>query len=725
MKKILCLLMLLLSLPAMADKQVDSAKALLKRVAPQYSGVIKFERLPGGGDRFELEQKGKNVVVRGNNANSMAMGLNHYLRYFCNSSVSWYKDDPVELPAVAPVVPAKVERKALVDNRFFLNYCTFGYTMPWWQWADWERFIDWMALQGINLPLAITGQEAVWLKVWKELGLDEKTIREYFTGPAHLPWHRMLNMDKFQGDLPDSWLDHQAALQKKIVDRERELGMRPVLPGFGGHVPEALKTVYPEAKISPMSEWGGFNPKFRSWFLDPMDPLFPKIQKLFIKEQTKLYGTDHIYGIDPFNEVEPPSWEPEFLARAGSGIYKTLSDADPKAVWLQMTWVFYYMGKKWTPERIKAYITSIPEDGQLLLDYYCEFKEIYPKTENYYGQPYIWCYLGNFGGNTMLVGDMKDVDNKINRVMAKGGKNFSGIGSTLEGFDYNPMMYEYVFDKGWDNCPSRQEWIEAWADRRMGSVDKNNRKVWLDIMNNIYTSPSKTRQGSVVNSRPDFEGKGSKYIKTDIPYNPADLQKYWGDMLATVGDNPRDAQVFDVVNVGRQVLGNLTREQLGYFKAAYEAGNVKKLKEIGGEMKELYADLDTLLAGHRTFLFGDWLADAAAFGKDEKEKDYYMANACTLLTTWGERDQNLADYANRSWHGLMKNFYAERWNRFIDEVIAAAESGKKFNMEDYHKRIKDFEWEYAQHPTQGLRTQPLPAAEAVAIARKLHDKWVK
>ncbi|MEI3155517.1 MAG: alpha-N-acetylglucosaminidase TIM-barrel domain-containing protein [Odoribacter sp.] len=55
-----------------------------------------------------------------------------------------------------------------MDKRFFLNYCTFGYTMAWWQWRDWERFIDWMALNGVNMPLAITGQEAIWLKVWKK-----------------------------------------------------------------------------------------------------------------------------------------------------------------------------------------------------------------------------------------------------------------------------------------------------------------------------------------------------------------------------------------------------------------------------------------------------------------------------------------------------------------------------------------------------------------------------
>lgn len=42
-------------------------------------------------------------------------------------------------------------------------------TSVWWDWERWEKEIDWMALQGINLPLAFTGQEAIWQKVFQVL----------------------------------------------------------------------------------------------------------------------------------------------------------------------------------------------------------------------------------------------------------------------------------------------------------------------------------------------------------------------------------------------------------------------------------------------------------------------------------------------------------------------------------------------------------------------------
>ena len=85
-----------------------------------------------------------------------------------------------------------------------------------------------------------------------DLGLTDEQVRSYFTGPAHLPWHRMSNVDYWQSPLPQSWLDDQEELQKRILQREREFNMTPVLPAFAGHVPAELKNIYPEAKIYQM-----------------------------------------------------------------------------------------------------------------------------------------------------------------------------------------------------------------------------------------------------------------------------------------------------------------------------------------------------------------------------------------------------------------------------------------------------------------------------------------
>lgn len=151
------------------DRDVLAVEQLTHRLIPQYADQFVFEIVPEEDrDYYSLESKDGKIHIRGNNANSMAAGLNYYLKYYCLTTVSWYADIPVEMPDVLPMVEKPVVVEAKVDNRFFLNYCTYGYSMPFWKWKDWERFIDWMALNGVNMPLAITGQEMVWYKVWKK-----------------------------------------------------------------------------------------------------------------------------------------------------------------------------------------------------------------------------------------------------------------------------------------------------------------------------------------------------------------------------------------------------------------------------------------------------------------------------------------------------------------------------------------------------------------------------
>ena len=52
----------------------------------------------------------------------------------------------------------------------------------------WEREIDWMALNGINLPLAFSGQEEIWDRIYKSYGCTQEDMDSHFTGPAYLAW---------------------------------------------------------------------------------------------------------------------------------------------------------------------------------------------------------------------------------------------------------------------------------------------------------------------------------------------------------------------------------------------------------------------------------------------------------------------------------------------------------------------------------------------------------
>ena len=703
---------------------INAANKMAKRVVPAYAGKIRFENICNEQDRdvFEIETRSGVLVIKGNNANAMAVGLNYYLRNYCHTDVSWYRNETLQLPASMPDVDVAVKRNARCDERFFLNYCTFGYTMPWWQWSDWQWFIDWMALNGINMPLAITGQEAIWYKVWKKFGLTDQQIRNYFTGPAYLPWHRMSNIDHWDGPLPMSWLNNQFALQKKIVARERELGMKPVLPAFSGHVPELLKTKYPSAKITSLGDWSGFSSKYDSYFLDPFDSLFKPIQKAFLEEQAKAFGTDHMYGTDPFNEVTPPSWEPSYLADASKNIYSSMAEADPQAEWLQMGWIFYNQRDNWTDARIKAYLTAVPQGKMTMLDYFCDKTEVWKFTDSFFGQPYIWCYLGNFGGNTMMSGDLKEVEKRMENTFVKGGANMKGVGSTTEGFGVNPIMYEYVFDKAWSDGPvDVVNWVNNWSERRFGEENDTVRRAWNILLNTSYSGAAGLGRATLTNARPGLKGHNSWTTNPTINYDNRDLLKAW-ELLTEPRVKAPAVYYYDVVNVGRQVLGNYFSVLRDRFTDSYNNKDIDGLKKYGNAMLSLLDDMDTLLATNQNFLLGDWIASARRLGINEKEKNYFETDARKIITVWGEPGRHLTDYANRSLAGLTKTYYKGRWNLFVDQVEHDVRYNVSFDSLAFTKALTRFEDKWSRGHDHFPST---PSGDCMKISRMLIKKYAK
>lgn len=679
-------LFLLFLLPiTLSASETRIATQLAERIIPQHAQHFNFKQKKSddGKDFFRIESLKGKIVITGNNANSMATGLNHYLKYYCLTTVSWYADIPVEMPDTLPMLKQPIEHKAKVERRFFLNYCTYGYTMPFWQWKNWERLIDWMALNGINMPLAITGQEAVWYKVWHKLGLSDQEIRSYFTGPTYLPWHRMANIDGWNGPLPIHWINSQVTLQKQILKRERELSMHPVLPAFAGHVPHALKRIYPNANIQTLGKWAGFDKAYHCYFLNPEDPLFAKIQQLYLKEQTALFGTDHIYGIDPFNEVDPPSWEPEYLKQVSSNMYHTLTQADPKAEWLQMTWMFYFDKEKWTAPRIEALLTGVPQNKMILLDYHCENVELWKQTQRFHGQPYIWCYLGNFGGNTAMIGNVKESGARLENALKNGGKNLWGIGSTLEGFDVTQFPFEYIFEKAWNHSLSNEEWVNFLADRHVGIINSSVRESWQLLFNDIFTQIPKVL-GILPNLRPKYNKNNPR---TTIEYENSKLFRAF-ELLLKESQIKHDTHKLDIIMIGRQMLGNLFLEKKDSLDKAFGKKDLDEVKRLSAIMRELLRDIDILTSYHPHCSLSSWLDAARSYGDTPMLKDYYERNARNLITTWGG---SLNDYANRTWAGLIRDYYAQRWEMYFEALLHSLQTGTKFDQKDLNKRIKTFE----------------------------------
>ena len=80
--------------------------------------------------------------------------------------------------------------------------------------------------------------------------MDDKSIREFFNGPAYLTWSRGQSMQSVgssalpeggESGLPRSWMQAQWKLQKFILNLTRPLGIIGVLPAFQGNLPPQIK----------------------------------------------------------------------------------------------------------------------------------------------------------------------------------------------------------------------------------------------------------------------------------------------------------------------------------------------------------------------------------------------------------------------------------------------------------------------------------------------------
>jgi alpha-N-acetylglucosaminidase len=170
------------------DQQIQAVQDLIQRLLPQHSNIFQLTVLNSTGDFFEIESiNDHTIALRGNNGVSVASALHHYLKHFCNCQVSW-EADQLNIPQPPPVVSPTLRIFTPHKYRYYMNTCTHGYSAVWWDWARWEREIDWMALHGVNAPLMFTGQEKLLHEVYQELKVPTD---DYFTGPAFLPWNRM------------------------------------------------------------------------------------------------------------------------------------------------------------------------------------------------------------------------------------------------------------------------------------------------------------------------------------------------------------------------------------------------------------------------------------------------------------------------------------------------------------------------------------------------------
>ncbi len=340
-------------------------------------------------------------------------------------------------------------------------------------------------------------------------------------------------------------------------------------PGFTGHVPASIRDVFPNAKIHQTGDWSaGFS---GTWFLDPLDPLFQRFGRRFIERQTELFGTDHLYAADSFNEIDPPSDDPEFLAGMGRAVYQSMQSADPSAVWVLQGWFLYYQSKLWKEPQARALIGAVPDDRMIVLDLWGDRHPVWQDRKAFYGKPWIWNVLYNFGGKVNFNGDLPRITSNLGDALTSPARGkLSGLGMMMEGLGYNPIVPDFVLDMTWrSQVPALDQWARAYVDRRYGGPNAHAQKAWQVLLETAYRSAPQT--GTFLAERPGFYVPKTAY-RTE-PVAPYEVKKLALALDVLLDAAPElgwnDAYRYDVVNLTRQLLGQLGLPLVNAVEAAF------------------------------------------------------------------------------------------------------------------------------------------------------------
>ena len=717
-----------LSTSVSAELDVKAARALIRRVVPGHARYFEVEYIPRdeGRDVFELEQDGQRIVLRGNNGVSVASALNHYLKHYAHCDISWNGTN-LDIPTPMPEVAQKVRITTPYRYRHYFNYCTFNYTASWWDWDRWQWEIDFMALNGINMPLALTGQNSIWDKVYRSLGFTKEELDSFFSGPAYFTWFWMGNLDGWGGPLPERFMAFQEELQKKILARERELGMTPILPSFTGHVPPSFRKRFPEAKVHS-TQWGiNTNVAPPVYILDPSEPLFAEIGKRFLGELIATYGTDHLYSADTFNEMLPPREDPEYLNAIASKVYGSMSEVDDRAVWVMQGWMFLDRPGFWQPAQMQAMFDAVPDGRLIVLDLDSEVNPVWSRTDAFYGEQWIWNMLHNFGGRISLYGKMDEIARgPAEALHHPGSGNMVGIGLTMEAIEQNPVVYQMMLEHVWsDERIDPEDYIEGYITRRYGKKNAAASKAWNILLNTVYRS-NKKDQGpaeSMITGRPTFN-ENSAWTWTDLVYyDNKDFVPAWTLMLeASDSLSSSNGFRYDLVDVTRQALANYGTALHRQIAYTYYAGDLETYRLLYRRFLDLISDMDRLLGTRQEFLLGKWVEDAGKWAENEDERILYRRNARNLVSVWGRKDvADISDYSCRHWNGLMESYYKGRWEEFFRMTDAALEEGRDWDEKAFYDYIRDWGWQWVNN--DGLDFISEPEGDPVEVCKELYAKY--
>ncbi|CAF0810752.1 unnamed protein product, partial [Didymodactylos carnosus] len=464
--------------------------------------------------------------------------------------------------------------------------------------------------------------------------------------------------------------------------------------------------LFPAATFHNSANWAGFDCNDSCLpYLDPSDPLFIEIGSQLVQATINaLNFTSHYYACDLFNEMTPP-------------------------IRVMQAWLF--LDGFWTTDRVQAFLSKVPLGNLILLDLYSEALPQYSRFNSFYGHPYIWNMLHDFGGNNEMFGTLRNVNTG-----PTAARNFSatlmiGIGITMEGINQNEVMYEFALEQSWRkqlNDEEIKDWLIEYVRRRYETSDPvpiTTIVAWQLLETSVYNNNPHP-------SRPILVRRPALDMDEKIDFNVTSLLMAWSLMVDASSKLDSDLFRYDLVDLTKEVLRYYFTNVYFKLETAWKNSDLYEFGNQAAVMVDILNDTEILLASDRRFLLGNWIADAITFARNEEELQFYKFNAKLQVSIWGAKyTLGLYDYASKFWSGMMRDYYAPRWHVFLDTLARCLFEDQPLNVTYLNERIfleaefAFFTWQ-ADYPTdtKGMQsTIQNVQCDSITIVQSLFKKY--
>ena len=670
------------------NAQYSAVKELATRQFPWLKNKVSLKEIPkeNNEDIFIIETKKDKLYISASSTSAASRGLDWYVKHVANQSISHMGDNVKNLKKL-PEVTQPIKKKSFVPYRYALNYCTINYSFSFYTWNEWEKELDWMALNGVNIMLAPVGTEKVWYNTLIKLGYTDQEAKAFIPGPAFTAWWLMGNLEGWGGPVSNQLIDQQADLQKKILKRMKELGIEPILQGFYGMVPHDLnkKEGFKDAPVIDQGKWV-FTEFTRPAILVPTSSHFSQVADVYYDEMKKLYGNDIKYfGGEPFHEggktkgVDVPA--------VAKHVQETMQKNYPNSTWVL---------QGWQSNPSDDILKGLKKENTLIIELFGENTDNWYKRKGYSGTSFIWSNVSNFGEKNGLYGKLQRFIDEVYRAKnSEYGQYLKGVGIIPEGIINNPVAYDLMLDLAWqDEKPNLDEWLKAYTIYRYGKENQQVINAWKEFAQTVYSNPEVYQEGpseTIYAARPSLSvNPVSSWGTRKRNY---DMKRFKNavKIFVQADDQFKDIETYqtDKIDFLRQVWSDKGDDAYARLVSTINYQDKERIKNAGNAFIDMVKTQDELLGNNKFFTLNRWLDEATNFGKNLPDAKNVMYNAKGQITFWGPDNlprTTLRDYAHKDWNGLLGSLYLERWKVFVDNSI----NGKISNPEDFYKM--EVEW---------------------------------